>query len=404
MLTYNQDIYQKQNSSQKKYLHSLIQKGLAYSTGINISSAIAQTELGRGYKKILNDIFTIVDGYSVGNKCRTWQLKADKVINLSTKDERAAKNNATFITFDKSVDKILEGYSHHEKICAISHMNKCYSAKCHSDLVYNIDDTLGGRETNALSCLPSKIRALAIINGNKAVSMDIKSSQPRTTIKVLKIDEYKNNDAVYFTKLVNTGKIYEHLSNNLYMTREEAKIAYNASINSDCSTNSFVPFTDNKKEYIKNKRKAENKAAVSKFIKERFPTVYNIIKEYSKINGKKSIGRACMTLEANAVNEICKKYNNVIPVYDQIYVFGGDIQKIQNDFVDSIKKNMGWTQEETISVKNHNEFLHEEEDREEKEEEAIILVSKPKSIKMLRYLQARIIKKWFDFGQKPIRI
>jgi hypothetical protein len=111
-----------------------------------------------------------------------------------------------------------------------------------------------------------------------------------------------------------------------------------------------------------------------------------------------------MTLEANAVNEICKKYENVIPVYDQIYVFGGDIQKIQNDFVNSIKNNMGWTQQETISVKNHNEFLHEEENREEKEEEAIILVSKPKSIKMLRYLQARIIKKWFDFGQKPIRI
>lgn len=390
MLTYNQDIYKKQNSSQKKYLHSLIQKGLAYSTGINISSAIAQTELGRGYKKILNDIFIIVDGYSVGNKCRTWQLKADKVINLSTKDERTAKNNATFITFDKSVDKILQGYSHHEKICAISHMNKCYSAKCHSDLVYNIDDTLGGRETNALSCLPSKIRALAIINGNKAVSMDIKSSQPRTTIKVLKIDEYKNNDAVYFTKLVNTGKIYEHLSNNLDMTRDEAKVAYNASINSDCSTNSFGGM--------------HNKAAVSKFIKERFPTVYNIIKEYSKINGKKSIGKACMTLEANAVNEVCKKYKNVIPVYDQIYVFDGDIQKIQNDFVNSIKNNMGWTQEETISVKNHNEFLQEEEQGEEKEEEAIILVSKPQSSKMVRYLQARIIKKWFDFGQKPIRI
>lgn len=390
MLTYNQTIYQKQTNTQRKYLHSLIQKGLAYSTGINISSAIAQKELGRGYKQILNDLFACVDGYSVGNKCRTWQLNADKVINLSTKDERVAKNNATFITFDKSVDKILEGYSRHEKICAISHMNKCYSAKCHSDLVYKIDHTLGGRETNAFACLPSEIRALAIVNGTKAISMDIKSSQPRTTIKVLKIDEYKNNDAVYFTKLVNTGKIYEHLSNNLDMTRDEAKVAYNASINSDCSTNSFGGMY--------------NKAAVSKFIKERFPTVYTAVKNYSKINGKKSIGRACMTLEASAVNEICKKYNNVIPVYDQIYVFGGDIQNIQNDFIESIKKNMGWQHEETISVKNHNEFLQGEERGEEQEEGAIILVSKPKSVKMLMYLQRRIIKKWFDFGQNPIRI
>ena len=389
MLTYNQTLYSLQTKDQRKYLHDLIQKSLAYKVGINISSAIAQSELGRGYKQILNELFYCVDGYSVGNKCRTWRIKADKVYNTSTKDERTAKKTASYITFDKSVDDILKGYSHHERLCATSHINKCYAAKCREDLIYNIDNTLGGRETNAFACLPSEIRARAT---GVLASMDIKSSQPRTTIKVLKIDEYKNKDAVYFTYLVNTGKIYEHLSTQLHMTRTQAKIAYNASINSDCSTNSFGAM--------------HNKAAVSKYIKIRFPTVYNIVKEYAAINGKKSIGRACMTLEANAINAIVKKHN-VVPVYDQIYIFGGDVEQIKKELTHSINQHMGWTDiayADMVEIKNHNEFLQQEHTEEEKTQGTIILVSKPKSLKMLRYVQRRLVQKWFDFTHFPVRI
>jgi hypothetical protein len=366
---------------------------LAYKVGINISSAIAQKNLGRGYKQILNESFDITDGYSVGNKCRTYRIKADKVFDISSKDERTAKKNASYITFDKSVNDILETYSHHERLCATSHMNKCYAAKCHEDLIYNIDDTLGGRETNAFACLPSEIRALA--KGAYA-SMDIKTSQPRTTIKVLKIDENTNSDAVYFTDLVNNGTIYEYLSKKLAMTRKEAKIAYNASINSDCSQNSFGGLY--------------NKAAVSKFIKERFPTVYKIVKEYAATNGKKSIGRACMTLEANAINAIVNKHN-VIPVYDQIYIFGGDVEKIQKDLVDSIKENMGWTDipdDDMVEVKHKVTQEHKEEEEEEEGEEkstgAIILVSKYKVLWVLRSVRRCFSQKWFDFTPFIVRI
>lgn len=393
MLSYNQTLYDLQTKDQRKYLHSLIQKSLARETGINISSAIAQSNLGRKYKQILTGLFDCVDGYSVGNKCRTWRIKADKVQDVSCKDERTAKNKPSYITFDKSVEHILKGYNIRKRLCATSHIKKCYAAKCHQDLIYSASDTLGGRETNAFASLPKEIRAIAIVNGTKAVSMDIRSSQPRTTIKVLKIDEYKNKDAVYFTHLVNSGKIYEFLGRYLNMDRDEAKVAYNASINSDCSTNSFGDM--------------KNKAAVSKFIKERFHTVYNIIKEYADTNGKKSIGRACMTLEANAVNEICKKYENVIPVYDQIYIFGGDDEQIKKELIDSIKQHMGWTDipdADILEIKNHNEFLQQEQEEGEKEQRAIILVSKPRSLKMLQYIQRRIIQKWFDFTHFPVRI
>jgi hypothetical protein len=365
---------------------------------INLSSAILQRELGRAYKSVVNEMFDIISGYSIGNKCRTYRLKKNVCItDISSKTERINKQMATYMTFDSCINKILKGYGYYERLCAISHINKCYASKCKEDLIYKIDDTLNNRETNAYACLPKEIREHAIINGVKSVSSDICSSQPRTTIKVLKIDQRKEKDAILFTKLVNTGKIYDNISKALGITRKEAKIGYNASINSDCSMNSYGGM--------------QTKANVSKYIKEKFPTVFNIVKEYSKINGKKSIGRACMSLEAGAVNDIVKKYNNVIPVYDQIYIFGGNIEEIQSEFRNSIRKHMNWdsiNNEDMLTTTDHNEFLkhetQEEQGEENKEQRAIILVSKAKSPKMLAYLQRKTIHKWFDFGPIPIRI
>jgi hypothetical protein len=129
------------------------------------------------------------------------------------------------------------------------------------------------------------------------------------------------------------------------------------------------------------------------------------------------IGKHIMAMEARAVFETMKAHKDVhiIPVYDQIYIFADKetAETVIDTFYNNVKKYMGWkdiSKEEAFRIEDNNiqeaGFVFENKEQEEgnKEQRAIILVSKAKSPKMLAYLQRKTIHKWFDFGQTPIRI
>lgn len=414
MLTFNKQLLYEGCDRRNKYLHSLIQMSLVYSTGLNISSEIMQREYGRDYKDILDKYFNMVSNYQIGKKCRTYVLKQEvEVLDVSTKKERTDKKNASYIKFDdKILKEITKAYSHHEKICVNAHIQKIYGSANKEEMLYNNDLELGGRKTYAFACLPSEIRGLASIDGIRPISYDIKSSQPRTTVFLLGLNKMKQADAVRFTQLVCNGKIYDLLARDLGLSRSQAKVAYNASINSDLSTNTFALNEEEKIKMI-------HKSKVSEYIWEYFPTVYDAVKSYAKKYGKKSIGRHCMALEAKVIEETMNMHKDIhiIPVYDQIYVFADKetSEKVNKTFVSNIKKHMGWLsiEEDKITERHdHNSFFIEPKEQEQEEqgkqgtrETTGNHFSKAKRYDMAPYaiLQKNIFK-WFDFEPVPIRI
>ena len=414
MLTINEQFFHEGSDRRNKYMHSLLQMMYAYPTGFNISSEIMQREYGRDYIDFLEKNLEMVSNYQIGKKCRTYRLKKGvKIIDVSTKKERTNKKNATYIKFDdKALKEITKAYSHHEKVCATSHINRIYASKNKEEMLYNDDIDLGGRKTYAFACLPSEIRGLASINGIRPISYDIKSSQPRTTVFLLGLNKMKQADAVRFTQLVCNGRIYDLLAKDLGLSRSEAKIAYNASINSDLSTNTFALNKDEKMKMV-------HKSKVSEYIWENFPSVYDAVKAYAKKHGKKSIGRHCMALEAKVIEETMNMHKDIhiIPVYDQIYVFADKetSEKVNKTFVSNIKKHMGWYNipDNNITEKHdHNSFFVEHKEQEQREqgkqgtrETTGNHFSKSKRYDMVSYaiLQKNIFK-WFDFEHIPIRI
>ena len=274
-----------------------------------------------------------VDSHAKAYRINTYKITSKELINIEL-DDKFFKRDSLSITVENTLNRLkldesvfnLLNSSKLKKQFGDQYINKITEPMEKIVLQRNQNNsrTKSNRLVNNFARMKSELRYYFTLDGERLIEVDAANSQ-LFFLNILILREqpelFKNQDAELFKQLSIKGEIYEYIEQcykELYPKTDANRTIIKMSI----LQSYFASETD------KNGKKSNFRRNTRKVFEKYFPTIYKFIVSFKQKDYKK-LAIMLQKIESEFIDKLEQMMEDIIPVYDCVYIKETDIQKLK---------------------------------------------------------------------------